>query len=38
VLEQVQQQETATEEVPASDVPAVEQETQAPTSDVPASE
>jgi preprotein translocase subunit SecG len=38
VLEQVQQQETVTEEVPTSDIPAVDKETAAPTSDVPASE
>ena len=38
VLEQVQQQETSSEGVPASDIPAVEKETAAPTSDVPASE
>lgn len=38
VLEQVQQQETSSEGMPASDIPAVEKETPAPTSDVPASE
>jgi preprotein translocase subunit SecG len=39
VLEKVQQQETPpSETVPAGDVPAVEKEPVAPTSDVPASE
>lgn len=39
VLEKVQQQEeTAIEEVPAADIPAVEKEPAVPTSDVPASE
>ena len=39
VLEKVQQQEeTVSEEVPAADIPVVEKEPAAPTSDVPASE
>jgi len=38
VLEQVQQQETVSETIPASDIPAAEKGTPAPTSDVPASE
>ena len=39
VLEKVQQQEEPVpQEVPAADIPAVEKETTAPTSDVPTSE
>ena len=38
VVEQVQQQEAASQDVPVSDIPAADKETGVPTSDVPASE
>ncbi len=38
VVDQVQQQEAASQEIPASDIPAADKETGVPASDVPASD
>ena len=38
VVEQLEQQEAASQGIPASDIPAVDQETGVPASDVPASD
>jgi len=38
VVEQLQQQEAASQDVPVSDIPAADKETGAPASDVPASD